>query len=81
MNIDLFSEYVVKGICKEPDMVKVKSYDGEDNETIVEILVTSDDIGSVIGKNGVNAKAVRTLIQAYAYLNNLGHVKVNIDSF
>ena len=45
------------------------------------MIVASEDMGAVIGKQGKNAKAIRTLIQAHAYLNDIKRVKVNIDSF
>ncbi|MDE5539539.1 MAG: KH domain-containing protein [Bacilli bacterium] len=80
MNIIDFTTYLISNIVKNPDMVKVSSFDGEE-ETVVEVLVSNEDMGAVIGKQGKNAKALRTIIQAYAYLNNIKRVKINIDSF
>ena len=45
------------------------------------LMVSSDDIGRVIGKEGRNAKAIRTLVQASSYLKDNKKVKINIDSF
>lgn len=81
MNLTDFVTYIISGIVKEPDMVKVSSFDNDEEGTIVEVLVSNDDMGIVIGRGGKNAKAIRTIIQAYAYLNNKGRVKINIDSF
>ena len=81
MSIVEYAEFLVKGICKEPDLVKVSSYDGEEEITILDILIPEDAMGSVIGKSGRNANALRTLIQAYAYVNKTGKLKINIDSF
>ncbi len=81
MNIVDFTTYVIENIVKNPDMVKVSSIEGEEDTTIIEILVSNSDMGSVIGKNGKNAKALRTIIGAYAYLNNIKKYKINIDSF
>lgn len=81
MNITDFTTYLIKSIVKNPDLVKVSSFDAEEEGTIIEVLVSNSDMGSVIGKNGKIAKALRTIIQAHAYLNNIKHVKVNIDSF
>lgn len=81
MNITEFTTYLIKNIVKEPDMVKVSSFAGDEESTIVEVLVSESDMGAVIGKGGKNAKALRTIILAYAYQNNLGKVKINIDSF
>ena len=81
MSIVEYVEFLVKSICKEPDLVKVSSYNVEDDITILDILIPEDAMGSVIGKSGRNAKSLRTLIQAYAYINKTGKIKINIDSF
>lgn len=81
MNITDFTSYLISGIVKNPDMVRVSSFEGEEDTTTIEILVSNDDMGAVIGKAGKNAKALRTIINAHAYLNNIKKVKINIDSF
>ena len=81
MNIEEFTTYLIKNIVKNPDMVKVSTFEGEDETTIIEVLVTNDDMGAVIGKGGKIAKALRTIISAHGYLNNVKRVKINIDSF
>lgn len=73
------TEYLVKNIVKDPDTVSVKSYEDEEYITI-EVLVSSEDVGTVIGKDGMTANAIRTLVQASSYINNLKKVKINIDS-
>ncbi len=81
MNIVEYAEFLVKSIAKQPDLVKVTSFGGEEDATIIEIIVCEDDMGVVIGKNGKMASSLRTLIQAFAYLNDNKKVKINIDSF
>lgn len=81
MNIIEFTTYLITNLVKNPDLVKVSSFASDEDATILEILVSKDDMGAVIGKNGNNAKALRTVIRAYAYLNNIKNVKVNIDAF
>ncbi len=81
MNLKEFTEYLVKNIAKEPDMVSVQQFGGEDDSTILEIIVHEDDMGTVIGRNGKMASAIRTLVQAHAYILGLNKVKINIDSF
>ncbi len=81
MNIVEFTTYLVQNLVKNPDMVKVSSFEGDEDITIIEIIVASSDMGAIIGKLGKNAKSIRTIIQAYAYLNNIKKVKVNIDAF
>lgn len=81
MEIKEFTEYLIKSIVTEPDMVKVSEFGGEDNSIILEVIVTEKDRGVVIGKSGNTAKAIRTLVQAHAYILGLNQVKLNIDSF
>ncbi len=81
MEVKEFAEYLVKSIVKEPDMVSVQQFGGEDDSTILEIIVHADDKGLVIGRNGKMANAIRTLIQAQAYIQGVKRVKINIDSF
>ena len=81
MSITEYTEFLVKSIVKNPDMVKVQLFESEEESPIVEIIVHDEDKGAVIGKAGKNASAIRTLVQAYAYLNKMPKVKINIDSF
>lgn len=81
MEIEEFAEYLVKSIVTEPDMVRVSRFEGEEESIILEVIVTEQDRGIVIGKSGKTANAIRTLIQAYAYIKGLNKVKLNIDSF
>ena len=80
MNLIEFSELIVKKLVKEPDLVKVQQFDGDD-ETVIEIVVAEADMGRVIGKRGKIANSIKTLIQAKAYNDGNNKVKVNIDSF
>lgn len=80
MDLVNFSENLVKKLVKEPDIVKVKEFITED-ETTIEIIVSSSDMGRVIGKKGKIANSIKTLIQAKAYNDYSKRVKVNIDSF
>lgn len=76
-----FTENLVKSLVKEPDMVKVQEFLGDDEVIQLEIIVHEDDMGSVIGKGGKMASAIRVLIQAAAYNMNIKRVRINIDSF
>lgn len=81
MNIVEYAEFLVKSIAKEPDLVKVQIFESDEDTQILEIIVHESDMGTVIGKSGNTASALRTLIQAYAYLKGLKKIKINIDSF
>lgn len=81
MNIVELTEYIIKKLVKDSESVSVKEFEGNDDEVVVQVIVSKDDMPALIGKSGTTANAVRTVIQAVAYANNLPKVKINIDSF
>ncbi len=81
MDLVALTEYLVKSIASVPDMVSVKQFDGDENTVTIQVIVDEKDMGIVIGKGGATANAIRTLVQAAAYVNQMGRVRVNIDSF
>ncbi|MCF0262389.1 MAG: KH domain-containing protein [Sphaerochaetaceae bacterium] len=58
-------EYIVKSLVDQPENVEVNVVEGE-KSTILELRVSPDDIGKVIGKQGRIAKALRTILSATA---------------
>ena len=74
--VDL-TKYIVTNLVKDTDAVKVSIEDGE--EKIINVTVSEGDIGAVIGRGGKTANSIRNVVQASAYINNLGKVRVNID--
>ena len=61
---DLIS-YIVKGMVDQPNQVSVNEVEG--SQTIVlELRVAKGDMGQVIGKQGRNAQALRTILSAAA---------------
>lgn len=58
-------EYIAKSLVDDPEDVSVSIIEGE-KSTILELRVSQDDIGKVIGKHGRIAKAVRTVLSAAA---------------
>ncbi|MGM0431253.1 MAG: KH domain-containing protein [Spirochaetota bacterium] len=56
-------EYIAKSLVDDPEGVSVQIVEGE-KSTILELRVSPDDIGKVIGKHGRIAKAVRTILSA-----------------
>jgi Predicted RNA-binding protein (contains KH domain) len=58
-------EYIVKSLVDEPESVEVNVIEGE-KSTILELRVSPNDIGKVIGKQGRIAKALRTILSATA---------------
>ncbi|TVQ57476.1 MAG: KH domain-containing protein [Phycisphaerales bacterium] len=55
--------YVAKALVDEPNQVEVSVIEGE-KSTIIELKVSPDDVGKVIGKHGRIAKAMRTILSA-----------------
>ena len=80
MNLVELTEFIVKNLVSDPESVSVKEFEGEDEYTIIEVIVSNEDIKKVIGKNGKIANAIRTVVQASSYANKEKKVKINIDS-
>ena len=76
-----FTENLVKSLVKEPDLVKVQEFLGDEDIIQLEIIVPESDMVVVIGRGGKMASAIRTLIQAAAYNMGINRVRINIDSF
>ncbi len=54
-----------QSLVDSPEAVKVNEVDGAQS-VIVELRVSPDDMGKVIGKQGRIAKAIRTVVKAAA---------------
>lgn len=57
--------YIAKSLVDDPDGVAVNMIEGE-KSTILELKVSPEDVGKVIGKHGRIAKAMRTILSASA---------------
>lgn len=75
-----FTTKLVLGLVKNPEIVKIQDFEDEDGAPILEIIVHNDDMSTVIGRSGATIKAIRTLVNACAYKQNLPKIKVNVDS-
>ena len=60
----------------DPDRVKVKEVREDDGSVVLELSVAQDDYGSVIGRGGRTASALRTVVKTAAVKH--GH-RVFID--
>ena len=58
-------EYIAKSLVDSPDEVSVNIVEGE-KSTILELKVSPEDTGKVIGKHGRIARAIRTVLSASA---------------
>jgi predicted RNA-binding protein YlqC (UPF0109 family) len=59
-------EYLVRGLVEHPDAVQVTEIDEGDGTVVLELSVDEDDYGSVIGRGGRTAQALRSVIKAAA---------------
>jgi predicted RNA-binding protein YlqC (UPF0109 family) len=55
-------EYLARGLVEHPDEVRVNEVD-EEGTTVLELSVADDDYGSVIGRGGRTAQALRTIVK------------------
>ena len=54
---------IVQAMVDHPESVSVSEING-DQMTVFELNVAKEDLGKVIGKQGQNAKAIRTILNA-----------------
>ena len=54
---------IAKQLVNNPDEVRVEVVEKE-NLTVLQLYVSKDDIGKIIGKKGKIAQAIRTVIKA-----------------
>jgi uncharacterized protein len=57
-------EYLARGLVEHPDEVVVTEVHEDDGTVVLELSVGEDDYGSVIGRGGRTASALRTVIKA-----------------
>lgn len=82
MNLVTLTETIIKKIVADPESVSVKEFETDEENTIqIEVLISNDDMGKVIGKNGKIINSIRTLVQASSSLEDNKKVKINIDSY
>jgi|SRR5690606_32816619 len=64
-----FVEYIVKALVSNPDDVTVERIIDEKG-VLLTLTVNPDDLGRVIGKRGVTAQSLRTLLRALGTKND-----------
>jgi predicted RNA-binding protein YlqC (UPF0109 family) len=64
-SIQAMIEYVATSLVGDAKSVKVEQA-ARENYIVMELSVSPDDLGKVIGKNGQTARAIRTLVNAAA---------------
>jgi predicted RNA-binding protein YlqC (UPF0109 family) len=58
-------EYIAKSLVEHPEEVQVREV-GSGSRTRIELSVSRDDMGRIIGKSGKVANSIRTLLRVAA---------------
>jgi predicted RNA-binding protein YlqC (UPF0109 family) len=77
MSLVELTEMIIKSLVSDPDSVSVKEFDEEDG-LLIEVVVSEDEAGAIIGKSGKIANSIRTIVQASSNLKDRKKVKINI---
>ncbi|MEA1991558.1 MAG: KH domain-containing protein [Thermodesulfobacteriota bacterium] len=56
-------EYIAKALVDNPEAVQVNEVEGEQT-SVLELKVSKEDLGKVIGRQGRTARAMRTILNA-----------------
>ncbi|MBW2566390.1 MAG: KH domain-containing protein [Deltaproteobacteria bacterium] len=56
-------KYIAQAMVDYPEAVEVFEVEGE-HTSVIELKVAKDDMGKIIGKQGRNAHAIRTILSA-----------------
>lgn len=61
--------YILVNLVDHPEDVRIQTLE-KDGEEIFQVSVHAEDLGKVIGKGGLTAKSVRSLLQAVGAREN-----------
>lgn len=82
MDLVKLTESIIKKLVADSDSVSVKEFTtDEENAIQIEVLVSEDDMGKVIGRNGKIINSIRTIVQASSSIYDNKKVKINVDSY
>ena len=61
-------DYIARALVDNPDAVSVSEIEG--NQTsVLELKVAKEDLGKIIGRQGRNAQAIRTILMSVSAKN------------
>lgn len=64
MKLVELTETIVKKLVTDPESVSVKEFESNEEDTIlIEIMVPSNEMSKIIGKNGNIINSIRTIVQ------------------
>lgn len=78
MDVLKLTEFLIKQLIPDSE-ISLKKIEDEELITI-EVLVSPNVIGKVIGSSGNVINSIRTIVQAASYANLNKKVKINIDA-
>ena len=82
MDLVELTKEIVLSLVEDKESVNVKEFESDDENTmLIEVMVSEDDLGRVIGKGGKTIEAIRTLVKASSFLQKNKKVKINVDKF
>ena len=83
MDLVNLTETIIKKLVADPESVSVKEFETEEENTIqIEVLISADDMGRVIGKSGKTINSIRTIVAAASSLTEENkRVRINVDSY
>ncbi|MCE5333697.1 MAG: KH domain-containing protein [Desulfobacteraceae bacterium] len=59
------AEFLIKSLADHPEKVELSEKE-EDDTVLIELKISPDDLGKIIGKNGNTINAIRTVLQTAA---------------
>lgn len=81
-NIVTLTEYIIKKLVVDEDSVSVKEFENDDENVIqIEVLISKNDMARVIGRDGRNINAIRTIVQASSSISDGKKININVDSY
>ena len=82
MDLVKLTETLIKELVNDPEEVSVKEFESDDeNNIIIEVLVSEKELGKIIGRNGKTISSIKTIVQASASINQNKKVNINVDSY
>lgn len=81
-NLVTLTEYIVKKLVMDENSVSVKEFENDDENVMqIEVLISKDDMARVIGRDGRNINAIRTIVQASSSISDGKKININVDSY
>ena len=81
MDLVKLTEDIILSLVEDKEIAAVKEFQTEnDNEVLIEVMVSESDLPRVIGRNGKIINSIRTIVQASSYIHHNKKIKINIDS-